>query len=661
MIFLQPAYLYGLFALAIPIIIHIFNLRTARKIVFTHTALLSEIKASNKSKVQLRQILILIARLLFILFLVLAFAQPVWRENTQNKVMPISEKVVVFLDNSYSMSRRTSDGNTALDNAVLACESILKNYPIDTRFKLITHEFAPSSNFFFSKNEIEDQLTEISFTATSRQIGDIIDRADLEGGTDFYFLSDFQKNLQSSLDISDSLAINLIPFRYARQGNVYVDTAFLSNPYLLEGTSNDLHIVLHNDGREDVQQLIVRLNVDSVNVGTINATIPAQSTEEVVFPLKFTGRASSGVVTFEDYPVLFDNTFYLNLSANNTIKVAVVADGEIQQKLNALLGNDELFNARFFDPGNVNYADLEETDVLIISEVFQSQLYTAVVEKVAANGGSVVFIPGSASFSSYGITGSLRNGELSRVSLAPLDYNNPFFSNIFEEEEQRINMPEAVPVMAVSGLPYQLLNFQNGDIFLGYRPLLNGRLYAFSTPLYSEYSNFLTHALSIPVFYKIAFQAISSSTELYIRDEEQVITIPAPSDNRGDQVAEVVGGEMRIIPQQRYVGNQLSFTFEDPLDAGYYNVVMNDEKLAGLAVNLSTAESANNPFSDEELKTYFSNFKLNIMEYSTEDEFNFSLQRVPYQGSLWKLMLILSIISLLGEMAIIKFLKYPGQ
>ena len=68
--FVNPLFLIALSALAIPILIHLFNFRKYKKVYFTNVHFLQEIQQETKKQSQLRQLLILLARLLAIAALV---------------------------------------------------------------------------------------------------------------------------------------------------------------------------------------------------------------------------------------------------------------------------------------------------------------------------------------------------------------------------------------------------------------------------------------------------------------------------------------------------------------------------------------------------------------------------------------------------------------
>ena len=74
--FQYPYFLFALFFLAIPVLIHLFNFRRYQKVYFSNVQFLKEIQEQQSSRKNLKERLILSARMLAITFLVLAFAKP---------------------------------------------------------------------------------------------------------------------------------------------------------------------------------------------------------------------------------------------------------------------------------------------------------------------------------------------------------------------------------------------------------------------------------------------------------------------------------------------------------------------------------------------------------------------------------------------------------
>ena len=72
--FVYPNFLWALFLLLIPIIIHIFSFRRYKTIYFSRVEFLKEIKEDSRTGARLKHLLILASRLFFIAALVFAFA-----------------------------------------------------------------------------------------------------------------------------------------------------------------------------------------------------------------------------------------------------------------------------------------------------------------------------------------------------------------------------------------------------------------------------------------------------------------------------------------------------------------------------------------------------------------------------------------------------------
>ena len=115
MSFLYPGFLWALTVLSIPIIIHLFNFRKTTRIFFSNTRFLEQVRQETTQKRKLKQYLVLAARLLFLLFLVLAFTQPFLPAKEQ---LTTGRELTIYLDNSYSMLSQVGEKTRALDAGI---------------------------------------------------------------------------------------------------------------------------------------------------------------------------------------------------------------------------------------------------------------------------------------------------------------------------------------------------------------------------------------------------------------------------------------------------------------------------------------------------------------------------------------------------------------
>ena len=130
--FLYPNALWFLFLLAIPIIIHLFHFRRHKTLYFSSLKFIQFVEQENKSAKKLRNLLVLIARLLALIFLILAFAQPSFTDSkAENSVG--KNVVAIYIDNSFSMSAKGTEGEL-LSEAREMARRIINNAPLETGF-----------------------------------------------------------------------------------------------------------------------------------------------------------------------------------------------------------------------------------------------------------------------------------------------------------------------------------------------------------------------------------------------------------------------------------------------------------------------------------------------------------------------------------------------
>ncbi|MEC9055357.1 MAG: BatA domain-containing protein, partial [Verrucomicrobiota bacterium] len=118
MTFLQQAMLWGLFAVSIPVIIHLLNRRRFRTVEWGAMQFLLKATKESRGKKRLKHFLILLMRSLAIAALVLAIARPLaggflgWGGGRV-------ETVILILDRSASMERSEKDIQVTKRRSVL--------------------------------------------------------------------------------------------------------------------------------------------------------------------------------------------------------------------------------------------------------------------------------------------------------------------------------------------------------------------------------------------------------------------------------------------------------------------------------------------------------------------------------------------------------------
>ena len=113
MTWLNPIALLGLLAVAVPVLVHLFGRRVAKRQRFPSLRLLQLAATTPVTRSQPSDILLLLIRCAIVVAGALALAQPRWSSPARQRLAKTPARVVI-VDTSASMSRLTSDGRTAL-------------------------------------------------------------------------------------------------------------------------------------------------------------------------------------------------------------------------------------------------------------------------------------------------------------------------------------------------------------------------------------------------------------------------------------------------------------------------------------------------------------------------------------------------------------------
>ncbi len=665
MTFLYPTFLWALAVLSIPVIIHLFNFRKTTRVFFSNTRFLKQVKEATTAKRKLKHYLILASRLLFLLFLVIAFCQPIIPAQEQ---LGSNRNIVLYLDNSQSMSAQMDDKVRGLDAAVSSARSIVEVFPPDTRYKLITNDFSPFSNTFKTQPEILDLLTQIRLSPISRTFEDIRERMQAEGSLrsrEIFWLSDLQKSTLGQIipGVDSTARLHLLPIQYGQQSNVFVDSAYLENPFSTGGGKNVLHVKVRNDGKKAVDQLNLKLTLNNIQAATTVVNISPGGTAETSFDLSSQlSGLNEAKITFNDYPVSFDNEFYLALNFTSKIRVLEITSTTGQTVVEKVFGNKEIFEFSTYTTGNFNYSLLSQTDLVVVNGLNALDISLAgALRSWISNYGTVLVIPGTKP-ELENLKSFLQLPKLSLLEskgpseLGRPDFSNPFFENVFEEKSISLAMPKASKVLDWGADRAAILKFRNDQPFLSkYNQV--GQVYLMSCALDPSQSDFSSHALFVPVMYRIAASGKKDDAKLYYRLHEAFIKLHVDSV-AGEEPLRWIGSE-EVIPAQRKVNDDVIFDIPKfSMRKGFYRVVMRRDTINLLAFNLDKAESLMDQYKAEELKRILGEGdNITIFQVGSADAFSGEIKERYLGKPLWKYALLLAILFLLAEILLIRFLK----
>ncbi len=666
MTFLYPSFLWALGVLAIPVIIHLFNFRKTSRIYFSNTRFLKLVKEVTTAKRRLKHYLILASRLLLLTFLVLAFAQPIIPAEEQ---MGNGRSISLYIDNSQSMSAQMPDRTRGLDAGLNFAQRIVELFPQDTRYKILTNDFAPFSNAYKTRTEALDILAQIRISPVSRSVEEIRQRLEQDAtnrSREFFWISDLQKSTAGTIPPSwdTTSRWHLVPILFNDQPNVFTDTAYLDNPFAAGGEKNILTVKVRNDGESDVDQLNLKLTLNNVQAGTATVSIPKKGVAETSFELASgTSGMNKAVISFNDFPISFDNTFYLGLNFTERINIVEIKPSSDVTPVQRVFGNKQVFNFQSFAVTNFNYSLLNQADLVVVNGIDRiDQSLSLSLRNYINESGNVLLIPGTnadaQSYQQLAANGMVRvaASKPEAQELDKPDFNNPFFANVFEERSVSIAMPRASRILEWGPDGSAILRFKNDAPFLS-RLDQRGSLYLLASPLKAGFSDFHNHALFVPVMYRIAGGSKKNDARLYHTLAEDFVTLRIDSI-APDQTLRLIGSQ-EVVPSQRRVGD---VTFlEIPkfsMNEGFYRVVANRDTVSLLAFNLDKAESLLDQYKGEEMKALMGGGKnVSIFEAESSEAFSNEIKARYLGKPLWKYAIMLALLFLLVEVLLIRFLK----
>lgn len=685
--FLFPSFLWGLLAVAVPIAIHLFNFRRTKKIYFSNVAFLQSADIQTSSFRRLKHLLILAARVLMIICIVIAFAQPFIPAKDENGFSS-NGATSLYLDNSFSMQNE-KDNARYLDVAVNRLNEVLGLLRNSGHIQLLTNNFSSDEQAFQSSDKIRDRLTMVQPSPVGRTLDQIfrrqlkaLDNQNSRSNRQLFWVSDFQQSTAgdlSKIKPDSTLKLFIVPVQAETDKNLYVDSVWLNTPFLREFQNNILHVKIKNSGNSPFQNQVIKLNIGGEQISSASVNIEARSSETASFNFSVKGQGiQKGHITFDDYPVTFDNDYYFVLNASPKIKIFHLTENpSLNDFVGNVFANDSIFqvsrlNIRNLDPGVLGEADL------IVMEGIEKPAGSvgATLQSFLKKGGCLMVIPpANPDFGQYnawlaenGVQLYSADVESGVLPLKTPDRKIPFFSDVFEASVQNDNltdMPVVLPIWRWNKAGVPLLFSRDDYPYLSRLSSGMGDLFLLGAPLQTDFGNFAQHALFVPVMYKIAAMSVRAA-KLGFTFNDPAVDLEVNAKTGNNPIYTLRKDDLELIPVQRLSGNRL--TIELPgnehlpegrvLEPGFYDVVSENNIVQTIAVNYSKTESELKFYTAEELRNQWAgNSNIHVFDAVDDNDFLRGLESQHLGISLWKYFLMAALLFLLVEIILIRFVK----
>ncbi len=680
--FLFPTFLFALFTITIPIIIHLFSFRQYKTVYFSNVDFLKDIKNESKKKSRLKQLLILLARILTIASLVFAFAQPYIPINTDTKKQP-NQIVAVYVDNSFSMNALSEQGQL-LEVARNKALEICLAYPAGTKFKLFTNDLDPKHQNIFNKEQFIQQVSEIQTSPVVVPLSMIYNRFALqstEEGTDknLYLISDFQKAITDVENFgSKTIFSYFLPLTPNRTANLYIDSCWVEVPAHRLKQEEEIFVKIKNSSGQDFQDLPLKLYMNDSIKSITNFSVAAEN--EIIASLKFTNNtagAQLGKIEIVDYPFTHDNNWYISYFVEPHLKALAIFDkssssAEGLNYISSLFQNDDYVLLDQMDVQSLQISKLSEYNTIFLmnleslSSGFLNELGT-----VVENGVSVVLFPGG------GNNFSVNNPFLSRFGanlitgkdsikqkISGIDFENPFFNDVFMKREENAILPEINGHFQFSSTirttENNLLWFQNDDKALSMLDTETSKIWVFSFPLNKSNESFARDILFVPTLYNIVLNSMPKQQMALVVGRNNVTEIQRNENLDLSSTIEVekLDGKEKFIPSTSISNRGLRIDFANRIVKDGHYLVQNDGKtLTALAFNYDRSESDLRYFTTTEIqdKIQLAQLKNAVTVKNVESNFAEIFDEIQNGRQLWKWFIFMALFFILTEVALSRF------
>jgi len=221
------------------------------------------------------------------------------------------------------------------------------------------------------------------------------------------------------------------------------------------------------------------------------------------------------------------------------------------------------------------------------------------------------------------------------------------------------------PVLRWSRTGTDIMRLRDGESYLASFASGTGRVYVFSAPFATTYSDFTEHALFVPVMYRMAMLSYRNEQLPAYRLDQGAVALKLPtvsSDGasaRSDEAAfRLVKDSLTLIPAQRVLGGEVRLELPATMNApGFYQVRQGQKVLTTLAFNANKRESELAAYTADDLRQMLGKNHPNVrVVESGADGAGLIADSAAQTGTpLWRYFLAAALAFLLAEALLVRF------
>jgi hypothetical protein len=686
--FLTPLFLAaGAIAASIPVIIHLLNRERARQLVFSTIRFIRMSHQVNVQRHKLKQLLLLIMRILILALLGLAFARPFFAQTPAVTGETGGKRnVVIILDTSYSMGYEDT-----FNRAKAEVQKLVKNIERNDTSALIlaAHRARVVKPLDSEHGRLEAALAGAKLTNRTTNYLDAIQTANeiLQtaniGLKQLYLIGDLQKvgweNFIETDRLTPGVQVSFVSTSIEKPINLAITGVSVPQVVLNERKPAQVVVRVQNFSGQVFENLPVKLFIDENMVGMTNIDLEPNDISDATFQVRFqTEEVHTGYAEIPDDPIRLDNRRYFLLQSLKSIQVHAV-NGEPGRRD---YENETFFLEMALKPGSQivpidftqsrtlpDEAALRAVDVLILANV--AELTGAETQRlrtfVGDGGGLIVTVGDRIDRTEYQqtlgagadpllpcnfvqVVGDALNRDEYRV-VATLNYNHPIFRPFKDPNHGDFGKGrfyrylQAVP-LANSAV---LASFDDGNPALFEKSYGSGRVLCFTSTIDREWNDLPIHGVYLPFLHETIKYLALKRTE-----EQPDYRIGDPVELSGYELPE--GTEVALFnppgEEVRTKINENGGVFYDQTEyPGIYSAHLSGKSPRYFVINPDTIESDLAARDPEELTSMLTgdaeSVATNVVTSEMVSQYHEEVEKD--QGLWWYLMLGLFLLAV-GEM-----------
>jgi hypothetical protein len=673
--FLHPLFLFATAAVLVPVIIHLFYFRRYKKVYFTNVSFLKELKEETSVRSRLRNLLVLLLRCLAVIAMVMAFAQPfISKKGGAATEQP--KFVSIFVDNSLSMTALNEEVDL-LERSKETARSIIRAFRKDDQFNIFTNQLDYRSRSLLDREAALSLIDDIQYEPLVLKLNEIINFQNeiftkSKGAREqiSYLISDFQEGMSSETFEQDSLTNTyLIPIRSSIPANVGIDSVWFERPVLIQNQSSKLFVALTNHSDSPVENTRLSFTELGENKPLGQIDIPVKGTVVDTISMSFETPGYQHLsIQISDYPVQFDDTFYVSFNVERTFKVLHVIDKN-KLGLERSFKSSSQLDLNSVGLSQLDYAKINEYDLVVVDELIEmSSGLQSTLDAYLEEGGNLFFIPKpdllSQSMVSFLAAYQIRlNGwDTTKREVGRVNTESYIFSDVFENASANFYLPGTSGSYTISAerANESVMMYRNGMDYLSAFEVGLGNLFVLSAPLRADFNSLTDNpSIFVPMVYKMASSSNEHRETAYTIGTDDLIKIRLDAEAIDlDGVFALANDNAEFIPAQQFSSGQLELNvYGQVKQAGTYKLMDPlERKVAEVAYNYDRSESNLDYLTDTELEAQFKG-KASIITYNLKADLTDLVQKNENGLRLWTLFLVLTLLFLLGESLVLRFWK----